>query len=68
MGGRSRRHDNLPARWSWIRELSDNRLEVYGSMSRHKLDANAHDVKKGALNYYASREYERRHGVKPDWK
>lgn len=72
MGGRSEhRHDrDIPDRFSWIRELSDERLENYGRYGAIAVDhAERHRGRSpDVVNYYASIEYKNRHGVEPDWK
>lgn len=67
MGGRSREYPQSD-RWAWVQELSDYRLERYGMMSWHKSDQYEDTIRKGALNYALTQEYERRNGVKPEWE
>lgn len=62
MGGRSRQVKTQD-RWQWVSELSEYRLQQYGLMSMHQ----SGDIKKDALNYALSNEYEARHGKKPTW-
>ncbi|MGD9949828.1 MAG: hypothetical protein AB7U29_20080 [Desulfobulbus sp.] len=64
MGGRGRDFSSSE-KWAWVGELSDSRLERYGRMSSTKDES---DIGKMALNYECSKEFERRHGCKPEWE
>ena len=63
MGGRGRDYVRAD-RWSWVGELSNDRLESYGKMSSYKSES---DLGKTALNFECSKEFERRNGFKPEW-
>ena len=64
MGGRGREYKQSE-QWSWVGELSNERLDNYGKMSWHHIDE-SHG--KDALNYECANEFERRHGYRPDWE
>lgn len=70
MGGRGREHHQKD-RWDWVKELSDYRLEGYGRMSLDWPNRWGNkpitDYSKEALNWACAKEFERRHGVKPEW-
>lgn len=78
MGGRSdnSKKQTLPDSWNWLTELTDERLDNYGKHSviqsaqdyaAEKSTSARHHTSANNLNYYAQREYERRHGVLPAW-
>lgn len=71
MGGRGREAFQKD-RWDWVTELSDSRLEGYGTMSLNWKDQGGNksitDYSKEALNFACSKEFERRHGYTPGWK
>lgn len=67
MGGRSR-NEEFSDRWSWIGELSNDRIDSYGRMTAHKIDNGNSDWGKESLNYELSRRYESIHGFSPEWK
>lgn len=67
MGGRGRTPDQKD-RWDWVQELSDYRLANYGQMAAHKTqDDQKVDFSKEALHFACQKEFERRHGNKPNW-
>jgi len=68
MGGRSRKQTTDT--WDWIQELSDSRLENYGRMSvaSYRKGDNASFDNRESLNYWLSKEYEKRTGAQASWK
>jgi len=70
MGGRSRERQNFVDRWSFIGELSNERLENYGKYTREfmlSLGGMGGIHNKDAFNHELSKEFERRHGYMPSW-
>ncbi len=73
MGGRSKQRDSLlPDSFSWLREVSDDRLNRYGKAGRARYLAGSEDAKRKtgvfeAVWDNAAIEYKSRFGVDPDW-
>lgn len=72
MGGRSRKESEYSDNWSWLGNISNDRLENYGKMTAYKIDSmtsnEQHNSGKSTLNWYMTKEYQKRNGSDPWWK